>query len=77
VPFSLRGQRGRIGIYKYSEGPPLEAETVNSLWLEVFLGDPDRPMLSTRFAPGTLSRECLDDARGELARAWLALGQPG
>jgi hypothetical protein len=77
VPFSLRGQRGRIGIYKYSEVPPLEAETVNSLWLEVFLGDPERPMLSTRFAPGTLSRECLDDARSELARAWFALGQPG
>jgi hypothetical protein len=70
VPFSLGGQRGRIGIYKYSEAPPLEAETMQSLWLEVFLGDPDRPVLSLRFAPTTLSRECLDEARGELARAW-------
>ncbi len=77
VPFSLRGQKGRIGLYKYAEAPPLEAETMSSLWLEVFLGDPDRPILSTRFAPLTLSRDCLDEARRELATAWEELNRRG
>lgn len=73
VPFSLDGQRGRIGLYKYAEAPPLELEALGSLWLEVFLGDPDRPLVSTRFAPATLSRDCLDEARVELANAWRTL----
>ncbi len=77
VPFSLRGQKGRIGIYKYAEAPPLEAEALSSLWLEVFLGDPDRPILSTRFTPRMLSRDCLDEVRSELATAWQELNRQG
>ena len=58
------------GIYKYAEAPAGEADALDSLWLEVYLGERDQPRAFTRFAPSTLSAEFLELRRRELAVVW-------
>lgn len=70
VPFTLDGRSGRIGIYKYTEVPVGETDALDSLWLEVYLGEDDQPQAVTRFSPSTLSTESLELVRRELASAW-------
>lgn len=73
VPFTLGGQKGRIGIYKYAEAPPGENDALEALWLEVYLGDVDQPVMFSKFAPATLGREHLDDVRANLRRDWPSI----
>ena len=72
VPFALGGRKGRIGIYKYAEAPPGESEALESLWLEVYLGDGGQPVTFSKFAPTTLGREQLDEIRANLKRDWAS-----
>jgi hypothetical protein len=73
VPFTLDDRRGRIGIYKYAEAPPGESEALEALWLEVYLGDGDQPIMFSNFAPATLAREQLDEIRTNLKRDWASV----
>lgn len=66
VPFALGAKRGRVGIYKYSEAPAGEATSLETLWLELYLGETTEPTAFVKFAPPTLTGEHLDAARAEL-----------
>ncbi len=68
VPFTLKGQKGRVGMYKYAEAPPTDASAVDALWLEVYLDDADAPDVFLEFAPPTLAERHLGAIRDELAR---------
>ncbi len=70
VPFSLGGRRGRVGIYKYAEAPPGEHGALDTLWLEVYLGDADTPVAFVKFAPVTLAAKELEMARASLEAEW-------
>ncbi|MEI9937506.1 MAG: hypothetical protein WDO69_09835 [Pseudomonadota bacterium] len=70
VPFGLAGKRGRVGIYKYSEAPAGESTALETLWLELYIGDTTEPTVFVKFAPPTLASENLDAARAELRQAW-------
>jgi hypothetical protein len=70
VPFTHGGKRGRVGIYKYAEAPPGQAAALETLWLELYLGDTSEPTALVEFAPPTLAGEHLDAARAELRQKW-------
>lgn len=70
VPFSIDGQKGRVGIYKYAETPPGEENAMATLWLEAYFGDADLPVAFVVFAPATLSAKELDAAREALKAEW-------
>lgn len=71
VPFSLDGERGRVGIYKYAEAPAGAEDDRATLWLEVYLGAGEAPVVAVRFAPATLAAHELDAVRAELKAAWV------
>jgi hypothetical protein len=77
VPFSLGGQKGRVGIYKYEEAPPGEESARETLWLEAYLGDGDTPVAFVAFAPPTLSAKDLDAARMALKTEWTLRAPAG
>jgi len=77
VPFTLQGKKGRIGIYKYAETPPMEAASLESLWLEAYLGDTDTPVAFMKFAPPSLASEHLEAVRRDFKRAWNVTLVPG
>jgi hypothetical protein len=70
VPFSVGGQKGRIGIYKYADAPPGEQAALDTLWLETYLGDGEMPVAWVKFAPPTLAAKELDAVRADLGDAW-------
>jgi hypothetical protein len=70
VPFSLGGQRGRVGIYKYADAPISERAALDTLWLEAYLGESEMPVAFVKFAPATLATKELDAARAALNEEW-------
>lgn len=72
VPFTFEGQKGRVGIYKYSEAPLGETGALGELWLEAFFSDSDEPVVATVFAPVNLGSENLAERRGHFVKEWNA-----
>jgi hypothetical protein len=77
VPFVLKGQRGRLGLYKYADAPDVEREALDTLWLEAYLGEDEMPRLSVSFAPPSLSAADLQSARARFVVRWKALEAKG
>jgi len=65
APFALHRKKGRIGTYQYSEALPAEAASLESLWLEAYLGDADTPVAVVRFAPPSLVQASTPERRVE------------
>jgi hypothetical protein len=77
VPFILKGQRGRLGVYKYADAPEVERAALETLWLEAYLGEDEMPRLSVSFAPPSLSAADLRTARAGFVAHWKALEATG
>jgi hypothetical protein len=70
VPFSVGGQKGRLGIYKYADAPPGEQAALDALWLEAYLGDDAMPAVFVKFAPASLAAKELEAARAGFIEEW-------
>lgn len=66
-----------IGIYRYLEVPDGSEADLEGAWLELYRGDPNRPVAYVAFRPSSLAPEALDAVRSEFRKECVRKGVAG